>query len=418
MRRLAVPEFVKMFSDLWTSTAELTLYEAGLIEGNFEMVWLGHYQSDQIKSIENTARVAHNVMQQGAARHFDPVIKQYLFNIERLHRILNRTWKERAEALDERVVEKRIMSLLAFYKALYEGLMPVLFAPIIQSMALLSNKKERKKYLIDRDGKASLAQLESIQYEWSSQKKQLGLGLNNHLRNAFAHERFRLIDSGLIDLWDIMPTTGDYSWGPITYSEPMLKEECEALWRNALGIVYGWVIFSVNNRKIIDQGGYFTHMPIARDPLLADEIKGLAETIFSGRGFKIVSYKFADNQLILGLECHLKGIDQDSEIFVGPGRSARKFIVKMSHSALPIVEQFLGGIQELRHQMNREIEFAAAFVEWPDTKIGEIRGNTDLLKQFDGKKLPPIAEFRKLLAVDTVGDAITWRLDESLPREV
>ena len=63
--------------------------------------------------------------------------------------------------------------------------MPILFAPIIASMALAGGEKTAKAYKIDQEGKAKLAQLQQIQYEWTSQKKQLAQGLNSHLRNSY-----------------------------------------------------------------------------------------------------------------------------------------------------------------------------------------------------------------------------------------
>lgn len=418
IRRLAIPEFVGIFQDLLLPTAEFSQFEQSLIEGTYEMVVLGHYETDQLKSIKTTARVAYRILQDGASRNFEAIVRPYLFNIDRVTKYLNRSRKARKEALEETEADQRILKLLSFYKTLYEGLMPVLFAPIIASMATAGGRKTAKKYTIDREGKASLSHLARIQYEWSSQKKQLALGLNNHLRNSYAHECYRLLDGGRVEVWDIDPRTGTYSWGPVTYTEDVIREECEALWRNALGIIYAWTLFSINNRKIIEQGKFDATMPIAHDPLRSDEIKSLVEFVVTGRGFDLISCQFQDDQLTLKLRCQLKGIDQDSEMVTKSGNSVRRFVIKMKYYECPIIEQLLGSLQNLRYQVGQEFEFMVTVYSTDGANIGEIRGHTRLFKQYDGKHLPPIDDFRKELTMDTVGKTTTWMVEESLPQEV
>jgi hypothetical protein len=414
-----VSEYLRTFEDLLLSTAEVSQFERDLIEATYELIVLGHYKGDQLKEIETTSRVAYKILQDGASRSFEAVIAPFVFNIERVSRSLNRGWRSRKEAFEEPDGEKRVLTFLSFYKTLYEGIMPVLFAPIIASMAIAGGKiKTAKAYRIDQEGKASLSQLERVQYEWTSQKKQLAQGLNSHLRNSYAHECFRLLDGGRIELWDIDPRTGNYSWGPLTYTEDMFIGECETLWRNALGVVDAWALFSINNRKIIDQGKYYDSLPIARDSLRTEEIKELSEVVLSERGLDIISFQFEDEQMILKLRCQLKGVDQDSEIFMQSGHSVRKFIVRMKYHEVPIIEQLMGAFQIIRYQIRQDFEFMAIVLSVENANIGEVRGHTREFQKYEGKKLPSISEFRKELLVDTLGRSTTWMLDEAPPKEV
>ena len=198
----------------------------------------------------------------------------------------------------------------------------------------------------------------------------------------------------------------------------MLIEECEALWRNALGVVYAWALFSVNNRKIIDQGKYCDSLPIARDPLRVEEIKDLCKVVLSERGLDIISFEIADEQLILKLRCQLRGVDQDSKMFIQSGHRVRNFIVRMKYYEVPIIEQLMGAFQIMRHQIRQEFEFTATVLSVENTTSGEVRGHTRQFQKYEGKKLPIISEFRKELLVDTLGSATTWMLDEALPEEV
>jgi hypothetical protein len=417
-QQLAVPEFLRTFDDLLSPTAELSWFERLLIQRTYDLVVLGHYERDELKAIENTSRVAYKILQDGASRSFEAVVAPFIFNIERVTRSLNRGWRSRRDAFETANSEKRLLALLSFYKTLYEGIMPVLFAPIIVSMAIAGGKRTAKAYKIDQEGKAKLSQLQQIQYEWTSQKKQLAQGLNSHLRNSYSHECYRFLDGDRVELWDIDPRTGNYSWGPLVYTEDMLVEECEALWRNALGVVNAWALFSVNNRKIIDQGKYCDSLPIARDPLRIEEIEDLCKVVLSERGLDIISLEIADEQLILKLRCQLRGVDQDSEMFIQSGDRVRKFIVRMKYYEVPIIEQLMGAFQINRHQIRQEFEFTATVLSVENATSGEVRGHTRQFQKYEGKKLPIISKFRKELLVDTLGSATTWMLDEALPVEV
>ncbi len=270
----------------------------------------------------------------------------------------------------------------------------------------------------DQEGKVSLSQLARVQYEGFFQKKQLEHGLNNHLRNSYAHECYRFLDGGRIKLWDINPRTGDYSWGPLTYTEDMLIEECETLWRNVLGVVNAWILFSVNNRRIIEQGKYSDSFPIVRDPPRMEEIKAYAELVLWHHGLDIISFQFEDEQMILKLRCQLKGADQDSEMFMESGSKVRKFIARMKYYEVPLIEQLIGALQNIRNQIGQDFGYMATVLSVENANIGEVRGHTKQFQEYKGKKLPSISEFRKELLVDTLGRATTWRLDESSPKEV
>jgi hypothetical protein len=416
--QLAVSEYLRTFRDLLSSTAELSRFERVLIEGTYELIFLGHYKIDQLKQIETTSRVAYKILQDGALRSFEAVVTPFVFNIERVTRSLNRGWRPRKGAFEEHSGEKRVLAFLSFYKTLYEGVMPVLLAPIIASMAISGGKKAAKVYRIDQEGKVSPSQLERVQYEWTSQKKQLAQGLNSHLRNSYAHECYRFLDGGRIELWDMSPRTGNYSWGPVTYTEELLIEECETLWRNALGLVYAWALFSINNRKIIEQGKYSDSLPIASDPLRTEEIKDLSEVVLSERGLDVISFQFEDGQMILKLRCQSKGVDQDSEMVMQSGYSVRKFIVRMKYHEVPIIEQLMGAFKIIRSEIRRDFEFVATVLSIENVNLGEVRGHTREFQKYEGKKLPSISEFRKELLVDTLGSSTTWMLDEGSPREV
>ena len=152
-------------------------------------------------------------------------------------------------------------------------------------------------------------------------------------------------------------------------------------------------LFSVNNRKIIDQGKYCDSLPIARDPLRVEEIEDLCKVVLSERGLDIISFEIADEQLILKLRCQLKGVDQVSKMFIQSGHRVRKFIVRMKYYEVPIIEQLMGAFQIIRHQIRQEFEFTATVLSVENTTSGEFRGHT---RQFRNAKERSCPSFQNL----------------------
>ena len=113
-RQLAVPEYLKTFRDLLSSTAELSQFERVLIEATYELIVLGHYKGDQLKEIETTSRVAYKILQDGASRSFEAVVAPFIFNIERVTRSLNRGWGSRKDAFEEPNGDKRMLASYPF----------------------------------------------------------------------------------------------------------------------------------------------------------------------------------------------------------------------------------------------------------------------------------------------------------------
>ena len=106
-RRLAVPEFLKIFCDQLKPTAEVTQFERGLIEGTYELIARARYTSDELRAISNTTHVAYKILEQGAVRSFQTVIKHFVFNIERVASALNRSWQSRQDAFEASSFERR-----------------------------------------------------------------------------------------------------------------------------------------------------------------------------------------------------------------------------------------------------------------------------------------------------------------------
>ena len=120
-RQLAMSEYLRTFGDLLSSTAEPSRFERVLIEGTYELIFLGHYKIDQLKQIETTTRVAYKILHDGASRSFEAVIAPFVFNIERVTRSLSRGWRSRKDAFEEPSGEKSVLAFLSFSRRCMKG---------------------------------------------------------------------------------------------------------------------------------------------------------------------------------------------------------------------------------------------------------------------------------------------------------
>ena len=211
--KLALNAFAEEYGDLLRNFDALTIYEHDLIVGTYERVFVDRFEEHQIRSLHTTGRLSAKLMQSGASVSLEPVARAFILNCERVPRLLNRA----SDALDaaRKVTEPddRIEGHLRFYQLSYEGVLPALVAPVVMGMGL-AEAADPAQLRLDSDGRIRLSVLSQIKHYSRFPAQQLSIGLNRHLRNASAHQRYRLLDSGRFEFWDLSQRTGKRNWGP------------------------------------------------------------------------------------------------------------------------------------------------------------------------------------------------------------
>lgn len=415
IRKLAFPQFIKQFGDLISPNGQVTPYEASLVAATYELAFIGHYSSVQHSSIRNTVRVALKIMEQGSSVDFNEVASAFLLNSERTVRQMNRVWGLIVEGREIDDASRRIETLLRLYKTLYEGLTPALLAPVVVALGLSAGSKE-DDYRLDRDGRVRLSALHTIQYYSQYPNKQLSIGLNSHVRNAYSHDRYTLLDGGKVELWDVDPRTGQLSWGPETWSAGELDEFCQTLWKNCLGLTYAYALFSINSRQLMEQAGIIATVQPLHDPVTSEELNSSTTYLAKVRGFEIQTFSYTNGLLSMRLKTGIKGIDQDSEIVVGHERGGvSRYVVPMHYLELPLIDQLLGLLQEVQHQLVSHFRFDVTVVSPEDADLGQLVGDTVVLPH--GKKIP-LDELRKRFDRDSIINVKIPVLFEGYPRQV
>jgi hypothetical protein len=353
------------------------------------------------------------MMDKGALVNLEEIASAFIINSERVPRQMNGTWALLEQTRDLASVDQRMDACLHLYQLMYEGLAPALLAPVIVGMGVSAGSKP-SQFRLDDDGRVNLNALSQIQYYSQFPGKQLSIGLDRHLRNASAHHRYRLLDGAKMDLWDVNPQTGQRSWGPETWSLDKLAEVCDNLWRNCLGLAYAFGLFSLNNRRLIEQEGMLSRIHPASDPVRAEELRAMTTRLAETRGFDIKTFVFSVGNLAMQLSTHHRGVDQEAKLFVKGPQGTTKFSVAMRHEDLPLIEQLIGLLQEVEHELGKPFAFRVAVTSPDGTDYGVLSGETGVIPE----KLIPLTELRPRFKEDTIADVNIPVPAEGYPREM
>ena len=412
VNKLALHAFAEEYGDLLLNFDGLTIYEHDLIVGTHERTFVGHFHEHMIRSLHTTGRLSARLMQSGAAVSLEPVARAFILNSERVPRLLNRASDALNAAREVTDPDGLIEAYLRFYQVSYEGVFPTLIAPVVVGMGLAA-AADPAHFRLDSDGRIRLSALSKIKHYSRFPAQQLSIGLNKHLRNASAHQRYRLLDSARFEFWDVDPRTGNRNWGPETWTVEKLKEICEQLWRNCLGVVNGLMAFSIRHRSVIVSSSLLETVNPARDPVRVEELRGLATRLAKFRGFVLRDASYEPGRLRLKLRTQPRGVDQDSKILTSGGGRVRRYAVRITYRDCSLVEQAVGLLQEIRFHLNDDFCFNLKVSRHDAASLGQLVGRTDVIP---AKKIP-LRELRPRFEIDTLSDISIPILQEGLPRE-
>lgn len=256
--RLALSAFRRTFDDLLSVQSFMTPFSRSLLENIFEMImWFGRTKDDY-DNFERTARVAYLFLENGSQVKHKPVALQFYAVIDKVIPALNSSRQAQAEAnqTPKDNPDARIEKYIAYYKVMYEGLLPIVCAPVIYAFGTAKNIKD-KAFSPNSDGKVDLNTISKMNKWLAYAENRFAIGLNGHLRNAYAHNNYKILDDGQVELWN-------RSWGPEIWHLDQLTKICDQLWANALGIICGLVLYDINNFRIVESRGWVLPMQAPR----------------------------------------------------------------------------------------------------------------------------------------------------------
>ncbi len=414
---LALPQFHQSFGDLLSTRCFITDFTRSLIEGTFEnIMWFGR-TGDDYKNFERTACAAYHFLEEGNKTKHKDIVQKYALVTDKIIPALNHSGRALSEArrVPETDADTRIRKYLESYKVMYEGLLRLICAPVIYAFGVANHIKD-KAFIPDDSGRIGLNTLKTMEKKLVYSENRLAIGLNNHIRNAYAHEHYRILDDAKVELWDPDPYKPNRSWGPEIWSLEILIKLCDELWVNALGIICSLILYDINNRQIATERGWVPYVepPRLRREELTVTIKSLADEL----GFYIKETAISNNQLSITLSPKTKGIDQDSDLYMGYEDHTRFFKVRMWYEEKRVIDQLTRMLHRLIPYFVSQTEVSIHVMSSDGTPLGVL--TTDLSTvgglQLQNTNPETVESIRHVFKTDTVGDSVTYVEKRGNPR--
>jgi len=399
--------FLEQFSDLFSVRAKITNFEQTLIQHSKMIIWQEGYSKEDMKIWQKNIRAANNLLNQGALVDRKSVFMAYLRIAERISIVLNQCLDSRKKAKEADLFDDFIEAHLAQYKTIYEGLLTLIFAPIVFAGKLAKNINDNS-LVPGRDGRISLNAVSKIEKYLDFREKVFSIGINNHVRNAYAHQKYRILDGGKFEIWD-------KNWGPELWDYKRIEKLCDSLWLNALSIVCALSIFSINNRKQAEELGWISLSKIPK--LRYKELKVVIEKIADRRCFDLLKFGYDGHTILLELSTRPKGIDQEAIVYAGSSHHVKRYKISMKYVERPVIVHALGFCQELGQYCIQFDGIKMTIYNYDKQKIGDLSIDYKNIEKISSIKDLTVEEARKLFSVDTIDNAKMHFLLQSLPRE-
>ncbi len=205
LRFVALNLFTEEFGDLVSVRAEITPFERSLIEGAYELLWLDTFDRAARVSWAQTLRAAFRILDNGALKEPQLVWESYIRVVNELVPSLRSSFEKRRSLKAKNVDNDALIeSQLNSYKSVYEGLLPLIFAPVVHAFGV-ANDPEEKAFLPRQDGRINLLAIRKMEKWVRPPQNRLAVGLNQHVRNAYSHEYYRVLDHGRVSMRDVNP---------------------------------------------------------------------------------------------------------------------------------------------------------------------------------------------------------------------
>ncbi len=416
---LAFPQFQHDFGDLLNSNALITDFTRSLIDGIFEnIMWFDRTNTDH-KQFERTARAAYHFLQEGNKTKPKEIAQQYSLIVDNIIPALNNSGLTLSEAknVPSEDPDNRIRKYLESYKVMYEGLLCLICAPVIYAFGISKRVKD-KDFIPDDNGRISLKTLKTMEKLIVYSDNRLAIGLNSHIRNAYSHENYRILDDANVELWDPNRYKPKKSWDPEIWPLEKLIELNNQLWINALGIICSLILYDINNRRIATDRGWITSKQLPR--LRREELNNTIDDIADKLGFYMKGLTVLNNQTSIVLSPKSKGIDQDSDLYMGFKDHTRLYKVKMWSEEKRIIDQLTRMLITLIPYIEAESEVAINIVSHEDVSLGSLSVDLPNIINLNLTDTEPetVNRIRYIYKTDTIGETITYVEKKGTPRFV
>ena len=417
--KFALPRFEQSFSDLLSVRRQIDLFDQALIEDVFEQImWFERTERDY-EEFERTARAAYHFLEQGSQTKHKSVAQAFLVMADKIIPAMNRCVEARREAekAKDGDADIRIKKYLEYYKTMYEGLIPVACGPVVLAFALAKGIKD-KAFVPAGDGKINPKVLNKMEKWLVYPENRLSRGLNSHVRNAYAHESYKILDDAQVQLWDVDLHNPKRSWGPEVWHLDRIIKQCDHLWVNALGIVCALALYDVNNRSTMEAHGWTTRPE--PPSLRRHELEMVVSSISNRLGFRLEHIAVTDGRVGISLSTQLQGIDQEAKLMLGGDTWVDLYKVKMWYEERRVIDQLTIMLYRLAPYFETLFEVSVDVASPDKTPLGRLVTDFDTLigLRLPNAKAQTVDKIRHVFRQDTLGGSMTFVEMEGTPRFV
>jgi len=401
---LSIRTFRKRYGSMLGSRAEISDFEKTLIESNYNLMWLDGFEQSDYEDVKRTAIAANYFLEKGTIVKHRNVVEA-VFNIgNSIILELNKCIlvRKKIRELETTISDDRIEQNLKFYQTIYEALMPLILSPIVFAFSLHNNIKD-KSFVPREDGRIKLDVINKMEKWILAPQNRLARGLNNHIRNAYAHSSYRILDGGNVELIDVNPHKPDQKWGPETWSLVQLEKLTHKLWVNVFGILDGLIIFIMNNRKLARGSNWKEPKPLSVK-LRKDEFHLTVEKFCYGLSLTL---KDSNNNsgCFLKMETQPKGIDQTEKmVLVYADKSSRNIDIPVVYKEQLILDQVISLLQELSSFFTAEDKFQVIVDDYKKIRVGQLEGEFQDIPKINSTK----ESTESIFGSNTLGDKKMW----------
>lgn len=416
---LALPQFHSSFKDLLSVRVDITDFDRNLIEAIFEMVmWFGRPKHDY-DNFEKSARAAYYFLEKGNQVKPKDIAQRFYAVINKVTPAINSAIfaHKEAEQVPKNDTDSRILRYLEYYKVMYEGLIPFICAPIVYAFGISKNIKERV-FIPGDDGKVDLEAIKKMERWLVYPENRLAIGLNGHIRNAYAHQNYKLLDNAQVELWDPNPYKPKRSWGPEIWQLDELIKLCDQLWINALGIICALVLYHVNNRQTLQDRGW---IPPVQPPKLRDEeLRSAIDKVAGEVGFYLKSVDSLRGNISMTLSIKPKGIDQDSELKLGSENKVSLFKIPLWYEEKRVIDQIIIMLHQIMLYFEPVTEVSIRVTSLDNTLLGVLTTDFQTIINLRLANLEPrtVNNIRNIFKVDTLKDYTTFVEKKGTPKYI
>jgi hypothetical protein len=405
-------ELQRQFGDLLTYRAKMSDLEYGLVASMLANMFVLQLSAEDRRRWEQTVRAAHYYLDRGALKRTSEICQSYARINDHISGAFNDVFRKR-DAVDKLIGDECIEALLSLYKTITEGLLTIIAAPVIVGFRHVYGIKE-PVFNPKPDGRIDIKAIELME-DWSlAPSNLLKDGLDRHVRNAYAHHRYRILDDNVVEMWDETPQ-GKRTWGPKRFTFSEIQDLCDRLILTCIAITLALAIFGTNYQQLMIDRGWIPPDRVS-PPLRFEELRLLIEHYAEYNSFQVESLQKENEELVLKLKTRPRGIDQTEKILLGGPGGARRYDRDVRFEQKLVAEMALGVLQRTVKPSDGFSTYRVEIRDEDGKDLGELAISSSALETVGGPNRNDLLSDRALASRDSLGDSMMWVRFESAPR--